>query len=41
MSDSGRVRRNGFADSQLSSVQKRLLKAFEASAREAASSEVI
>ena len=41
MFNSGRVRRNGFADSQLDSIQKRLERASAARAQEAAGGEVL
>ncbi|RHX89470.1 alpha/beta hydrolase [Leptospira stimsonii] len=41
MFNSGRVRRNGFADSQLNTVQKRLQQASEARAQEVAGGEVL
>jgi fermentation-respiration switch protein FrsA (DUF1100 family) len=41
MFNSGRVRRNGFMDSQLSSIQDRLRQASDARAREAAGGEVL
>lgn len=41
MFNSGRVRRNGFADSQLNTIQKRLQQASDARAQEAAGGEVL
>jgi fermentation-respiration switch protein FrsA (DUF1100 family) len=41
MFNSGRVRRNGFADSQLESIQERLQQASDARAQEAAGGEVL
>ncbi|MEE4601867.1 MAG: alpha/beta hydrolase [Desulfobacteraceae bacterium] len=41
MFNSGRVRRNGYMDSQVSTIQKRLQQASEARAQEAAGGEVI
>jgi fermentation-respiration switch protein FrsA (DUF1100 family) len=41
MFDSGRVRRNGYMDSQLSTIQKRLKQASDARAQEAAGGEII
>jgi fermentation-respiration switch protein FrsA (DUF1100 family) len=41
MFNSGRVRRNGYMDSQMSTIQKRLQKASEARAQEAAGGEII
>lgn len=41
MFNSGRVRRNGYADSQLDSIQKRLQQASEARAQEATGGEVL